>query len=68
MLEPSSGTFEIVGGKTPTVEKNNKTEGALFIKIPKESLEGGKNKILVGVYSNGKLVTKVQTTFFGPMK
>lgn len=68
MLEPSSGTFEIVGGKTPTVEKNNKAEGALFIKIPKESLEGGKNKILVGVYSNGKLVTKVQTTFFGPMK
>ena len=68
MLEPASGTFEIVGGKTPTVEKNNKTEGALFIKIPKESLEGGKNKILVGVYSNGKLVTKVQTTFFGPMK
>jgi cytochrome c oxidase accessory protein FixG len=68
MLEPSSGTFEIVGGKTPTVEKNNKAEGALFIKIPKESLEGGKNKILVGVYSNDKLVTKVQTTFFGPMK
>ncbi|MBP6238091.1 MAG: cytochrome c oxidase accessory protein CcoG [Saprospiraceae bacterium] len=68
MLEPSSGTFEIVGGKTPTVEKNNKAEGALFIKIPKESLERGKNKILVGVYSNDKLVTKVQTTFFGPMK
>jgi cytochrome c oxidase accessory protein FixG len=68
MLEPSSGTFEIVGGKSPTVEKNNKAEGALFIKIPKGQLEGGKNKIVVGVYSEGKLVTKVKTTFFGPIK
>ncbi|MBK8052372.1 MAG: cytochrome c oxidase accessory protein CcoG [Saprospiraceae bacterium] len=68
MLEPSSGTFEIVGGKSPSVEKNNKAEGALFIKIPKGQLEGGKNKIVVGVYSEGKLVTKVKTTFFGPIK
>lgn len=68
MLEPASGTFEIVGGKSPTVEKNNKAEGALFIKIPKGQLEGGKNKIVVGVYSEGKLVTKVKTTFFGPIK
>lgn len=68
MLEPANGTFEIVGGKTPSVEKNNKSEGALFIKIPKEKLESGKNKILVGVYSNGKLITKVKTTFFGPIK
>ena len=68
MLEPESGTFEIIGGKKPAVGKNNKSEGAVFIKIPKDKLEGGKNTILIGVYADGKLITKVKTTFFGPMK
>lgn len=68
MLEPEAGTFEIIGGKSPSVGKNNKSEGAVFIKIPKDRLEGGKNKIVIGVYAEGKLITKVKTTFFGPMK
>jgi len=68
MLEPETGTFEIIGDKNPSVGKNSKSEGAVFIKIPKDKLEGGKNKILVGVYSKGKLITKVKTTFFGPIK
>ena len=29
---------------------------------------GGKNNIVIGVYSGDKLITKVKTTFFGPMK
>jgi len=68
MLKPDVGTFELIGGIKPTVGKNNKSEGAVFIKIPKEKLEGGKNNILIGVYADGKLITKVKTTFFGPMK
>jgi cytochrome c oxidase accessory protein FixG len=68
MLEPEAGTFEIIGGKKPAVGKNNKSEGAVFIKIPKDKLEGGKNGIVIGVYAEGKLITKVKTTFFGPMK
>ncbi|MFZ1749681.1 MAG: cytochrome c oxidase accessory protein CcoG [Saprospiraceae bacterium] len=68
MLEPESGTFEIIGGKKPTVDKNDKSEGAVFIKIPKSQLEGGKNKIVIGVYEGDKLITRVNTTFFGPIK
>lgn len=68
MIEPETGSFEIIGGKKPSVSKNSKSEGAVFIKIPKEKLDGGKNKIIVGVYADGKLITKVKTTFFGPMK
>lgn len=68
MMHPATGTFEMVGGKTPSVEKNNKSEGAVFIKIPKDQLVSGKNKIIVGVYQEGKLITKVKTTFFGPIK
>ncbi|MGB4839997.1 MAG: FixG Ig-like domain-containing protein, partial [Saprospiraceae bacterium] len=68
LLQPDTGIFEIVGGAKPSVNKNSKSEGAAFIKIPKNNLESGKNKILVGVYSEGKLITKVKTTFFGPIK
>jgi cytochrome c oxidase accessory protein FixG len=68
MLEPETGSFEIIGGKKPAVSKNSKSEGAVFIKIPKEKIDGGKNKIIIGVYADGKLITKVKTTFFGPMK
>jgi hypothetical protein len=68
MLEPSFGNFEIVGGKQPSVRKNDKSEGALFIRIPGDKLESGKNNIVVGVYADGKLITKVKTTFFGPVK
>ena len=68
MLDPEVGTFEIIGGKKPAVGKNNKSEGAIFIKIPKDQLEGGKNNIVIGVYAGDKLITKVKTTFFGPMK
>jgi polyferredoxin len=68
MLEPETGAFEIIGGEKPAVGKNSKSEGAVFIKIPKEKLEGGKNKIVIGVYAEGKLITKVKTTFFGPIQ
>jgi cytochrome c oxidase accessory protein FixG len=68
MLDPVEGSFEIVGGKQPAVQKNDKSEGALFIRIPGDKLESGKNKIVVGVYADGNLITKVKTTFFSPVR
>jgi cytochrome c oxidase accessory protein FixG len=68
MIEPANGTFEIVGGKVPEVLKNNKAEGAVFIRIPKETLGSGKNNITVGAYEGDKLITKVKTSFFGPIR
>jgi len=68
MLEPVEGSFEVVGGKQPAVQKNDKSEGAVFIRIPGDKLESGKNNIVVGVFADGKLITKVKTTFFGPVR
>ncbi|MCZ2102309.1 MAG: 4Fe-4S binding protein [Chitinophagales bacterium] len=68
MMEPALGSFEIIGGKEPIVEKNSNAKGTVFIKIPAESLHSGKNNIVIGVYSDDKLITKVKTTFFGPIK
>ena len=68
MMEPAEGTFEIVGGKTPSVGKNNKSEGAVFIRLNKDVLKSGKNNIVVGAYAGGILISKVKTSFFGPVK
>lgn len=68
MIEPATGSFEIIGGKNPEVAKNSNAKGTIFIKIPADNLVSGKNNILIGVYSEDKLITKVKTTFFGPIK
>ena len=62
------GGLQLIGEKIPTVAGNDKAEGALFINIPGNSLESGKNNIIIGVYSKNKLINKVKTTFFGPIK
>lgn len=68
MLSPETGTFEVVGGQIPVIEKNDKKDGAVFIKLPKDLVKSGKNDIIVGVYHGDKLITKVKTSFFGPIK
>lgn len=68
MIEPVSGSFEVIGGKQPKVAKNSNAKGTVFIKIPGDNLKSGKNNIVIGIYSDGKLITKVKTTFFGPVK
>jgi cytochrome c oxidase accessory protein FixG len=64
----TEGEVKPVGEKIPEVEKNGKAEGALFVIISRDQLSDRKNKIEVGVYSDGKLIEKVKTTFYSPMK
>ena len=42
-------------------------EGAMFIIIEKDLVEHTKNKITIGVYSNGELLETVKTNFLGPI-
>lgn len=66
-LESGFGEIKLVG-EPPIVKKNEISKGGLFIEMPKDKLKSGKNKISIGVYSNGKLIDKVQTSFLGPIK
>ncbi|NNF33069.1 MAG: cytochrome c oxidase accessory protein CcoG [Saprospiraceae bacterium] len=61
------GSIEYIGQDPKTI-KNEVSEGALFIKIPKEQLQGRKNKIKINVYNGDKLVDEVTTNFLGPIK
>ena len=61
------GTIEYIG-QNPRTIKNEVSEGALFIKIPKDKLQGRKNRIKINVYNGDKLVDEVTTNFLGPIK
>jgi cytochrome c oxidase accessory protein FixG len=61
------GTIEYIG-QNPRTIKNEVSEGALFIKIPKDQLQGRKNSIKVNVYNGDELVDEVTTNFLGPIK
>ncbi len=61
------GQIKLVGD-APTVPKASMAEGALFIELPKNQLDDSKNRIKVAVYSEGKLLTEVKTSFLGPIK
>ena len=41
--------------------------GSLFILLPRQAMHGMKTEVRIGVYSNGKLIEKVNTTFMGPI-
>ena len=57
--------FEPVG-KAPTTIENKVTEGALFIKIPKDQIEKRSTKLNVQVFGDGELLDVTKTTFLGP--
>ncbi|MEM6377817.1 MAG: 4Fe-4S dicluster domain-containing protein [Bacteroidota bacterium] len=61
------GTIDWVG-KEPSTRAGEISEGALFITLGKDDLTGRKNKIVVGVFSEGEQIDKVKTNFLGPVK
>ena len=61
------GEIQMVGGVL-NVKKQNLKEGTLFIEINKNDLNSSKEKLKIGIYSNGKLIESTSTNFTGPLK
>jgi cytochrome c oxidase accessory protein FixG len=61
------GKLEIVGGQI-LVPKGGLFEGTLFIKIEKKDLKSSKEKIEIGIYSNGELIEETHTNFSSPLQ
>jgi len=59
--------FEPVG-IPPKTTKNSTTEGAIFIKIPKDKLTERSTKLSIQVYGDGVLIDETKTSFLGPIK
>jgi len=60
------GSIDLVGGNL-SIPKQGLKEGTLFIEIDKNDLNSSKEKLKIGIYSNGKLIDETTTNFSGPM-
>ena len=61
------GTVDLIGGNL-NITKQALQGGTLFIEINKKDLNSSKEKLKIGVYSNGKLIETASTNFTGPLK
>ncbi len=67
-VRDNEGTIKYVGNvTTPSVSAGKMTDGVFFIEMDISKLTGLKTTLYIEVYSNGKLMDKVKTSFVGPM-
>ena len=62
-----AGKVDMVGGNID-IKKQGLKEGTLFIEIDKKDLTSSKEKLKLGIYSEGKLIETTSTNFTGPLK
>jgi cytochrome c oxidase accessory protein FixG len=65
-LKNSPGKLSVMGSTNLVVPKEEMAQTSILIELPVDQLSGGKRKLEVGVYSNGKLLQSLNTTFVGP--
>ena len=61
------GEIQIVGGEV-SIPNGGLFTGTLFITIDKEDVHSSKEKLNIGIYSNGVLIDTDKTNFLGPVK
>ena len=60
------GAIKLVSHNNFKVEGQGLTEGTLFIEINASAIEGEKDKLRIGVYSDNELIETTNTVFLGP--
>ncbi len=65
LLDPPNGRIKLVG-QPPTAPEGKMAEGAFFVELEKSQLQGRKNPIRIGVFSEGKKLDEVKTNFLAP--
>ncbi len=55
-------------GEIPNTKAADVIEGAFFIEMDRNVLEGRKTRLTIEVYSEDKLINRVKTNFLGPVK
>ncbi|RAK67001.1 cytochrome c oxidase accessory protein CcoG [Hymenobacter edaphi] len=66
VLEPAGGTVQLVGQSGLRLPAQGMVEGVFFAELPRTTLLRTSNKIRVGVYSGGRLITEANTKFLAP--
>ena len=55
-------------GQDLNVEAQNTGESVFFILYDKETLPKGNHQVKIGIYSNGKLIEEIESSFIGLSK
>ncbi len=65
-LVTPQGNIQIVGQAPDAIEKGSKKQGAFFVELPTNELQGRKTPIVIEILSEGKKIDQVKTNFMGP--
>jgi cytochrome c oxidase accessory protein FixG len=66
VLEPAGGRIALVGTDGLQLPAQGITEGVFFAELPRAALHTTNQKIRIGVFSQGQLITETATKFLGP--
>ncbi|TNE56792.1 MAG: cytochrome c oxidase accessory protein CcoG [Bacteroidetes bacterium] len=67
-LVSPEGVIQIVGQEPGVLEKGAKSQGAFFLELSTDVIQGRKTPIVIEVLSEGKKIDEVKTNFLGPGK
>ncbi|MGI4744098.1 MAG: cytochrome c oxidase accessory protein CcoG [Janthinobacterium lividum] len=68
VLEPVGGAISLVGNDGLKLPAQGITEGVFFAELPRTALHMTNQKIRIGVFSGGHLITEAKTKFLGPVQ
>ena len=66
ILEPAAGQISLVGTVGLKLPAQGSTEGVFFAELPRTALHRTNQKIRIGLFSNGELISETSTKFLGP--
>jgi cytochrome c oxidase accessory protein FixG len=66
-MESDSGQIKMVGRDKINVSKENMANSEFFIILDRRKIKKRKTKLSIGIYSNGKKLQTVETSFLGPV-
>ncbi len=66
ILEPTSGQIALIGTTGLKLPAQGIVEGVFFAELPRTALHFTNQKIRIGLFSGGKLISETSTKFLGP--
>jgi cytochrome c oxidase accessory protein FixG len=66
IIKDMKGKVSLVGGGELILPVQEKMESTFFVEIPRNNLQGGKNKITIEVWSGDSLIDEISTSFLAP--
>lgn len=67
-LEDESGVVSMIGHAVIHVKAEGQGEGTFFIVLPKTSVHQRKSTLYIGLYEHNERITRLRTTFLGPVQ